>query len=161
VYFGSCDSYLFALNAFDGSIIWSYRTGGFLFSSPAIANGVAYIGSYDGKVYAFGTPYGQTPAPDPTAIPSPSPTPTATPVPTPSPNATTNPQSTATPMPTQPPMQVPTLPPITQQETKPMVATEQKENASVDWLILGVVIVTGVIALISLVLVFIPDENPH
>jgi len=161
VYVGSCDSYLFALNAFDGSIIWSYRTGGFLFSSPAIANGVVYIGSYDGKVYAFGTPYGQTPATDPTPIPSPSPTPTATPAPTPPPNATANPQSTATSMPTQTPMQAPTLPPITQQETKPMVATEQKENASVDWLILGVVIVTGLIALISLVLVFRPDENPQ
>ena len=162
VYYGSLDGYVFALNAFSGSMIWSYRTGGFLFASPAIANGVVYIGSYDGKIYALGTPYAQTPTPPPIATPS---APTPTPAPTASPNATNNPQPTATPnptatpTPTPTPTQAPIAPPIAQQETKPIVDTEQKENGSVDWLILGVVVVTGTIALISLVFVFRRDEN--
>ncbi len=35
--------------------MWSYTTGGGVFASPAIANGVVYIGSEDGNVYAFHT----------------------------------------------------------------------------------------------------------
>ena len=75
VYFGSCDNYVFALNAFDGSMIWSYRVGGFLFSSPSVVKGVLFIGSYDGYVYALGgTPVPPpTPTPQPTVNPSPTP----------------------------------------------------------------------------------------
>jgi outer membrane protein assembly factor BamB len=97
VYFGSCDNYVFALNAFDGSMIWSYHTGGFLFSSPAVANGIVYIGSYNGYVYALGT----SSAPSTTSAPSPSPTPTAKPTPAPTAQTTANP--TLTPEPTQAP----------------------------------------------------------
>ncbi len=32
---------------------WTASTGGLIDSSPAVASGVAYIGSFDGKVYAF------------------------------------------------------------------------------------------------------------
>jgi hypothetical protein len=32
---------------------WSYTTGSSINSSPAIANGVVYVGSDDGKLYAF------------------------------------------------------------------------------------------------------------
>jgi outer membrane protein assembly factor BamB len=32
---------------------WSYTTGSSVYSSPAVANGVLYIGSFDGKVYAI------------------------------------------------------------------------------------------------------------
>jgi len=32
---------------------WSYPTRGSVFSSPAVVNGVAYVGSYDGNVYAL------------------------------------------------------------------------------------------------------------
>ena len=32
---------------------WTAVTGGQQFSSPAVANGVAYVGSDDGKLYAF------------------------------------------------------------------------------------------------------------
>ena len=34
--------------------LWSYATGGYVVSSPAVANGVVYAASGDGKVYAFG-----------------------------------------------------------------------------------------------------------
>jgi len=39
-----------------GALKWSYTTGGFIYSSPAVANGVIYVGSYDGTVYAFHLP---------------------------------------------------------------------------------------------------------
>jgi outer membrane protein assembly factor BamB len=32
---------------------WSYTTGGFVESSPAVAGGVVYVGSFDGNVYAL------------------------------------------------------------------------------------------------------------
>ncbi len=35
---------------------WSYTTGSGVFSSPAVANGVVYVGSDDSKVYAFEVP---------------------------------------------------------------------------------------------------------
>jgi outer membrane protein assembly factor BamB len=47
---------LYALNASNGIKLWSYTTGGsqnYFTTSPAVANGVVYIGSRDGDVYAF------------------------------------------------------------------------------------------------------------
>ena len=34
-------------------MLWSYTTGSGVTSSPAVANGVVYVGSYDDKVYAL------------------------------------------------------------------------------------------------------------
>lgn len=36
--------------------LWSYPTQDSISSSPAVANGVVYVGSYDGKLHAFGLP---------------------------------------------------------------------------------------------------------
>lgn len=37
------------------TLLWSYTTGGDgVYSSPAVANGVVYVGSGDGNLYAFG-----------------------------------------------------------------------------------------------------------
>jgi outer membrane protein assembly factor BamB len=41
------------LNAATGALIWNYITGSAVESSPAVANGVVYVGSDDKKVYAF------------------------------------------------------------------------------------------------------------
>jgi outer membrane protein assembly factor BamB len=49
VYVGSWDHNVCALNAESGVRLWSYTTG-----SPAVANGVVYVGSVGGKVYSFG-----------------------------------------------------------------------------------------------------------
>jgi len=44
---------LYALNAKTGAKLWSHLTGKVL-SSPAVSNGVVYVGSQNGKVYGFG-----------------------------------------------------------------------------------------------------------
>jgi outer membrane protein assembly factor BamB len=41
------------LNASSGVAVWNYTTGGSVASSPAIANGVVYVGSGDNRVYAL------------------------------------------------------------------------------------------------------------
>ncbi len=51
---------VYALNATTGAILWSYTTGNAIESSPAVVNGVVYIGSFDNKLYAFHLP-GTTP----------------------------------------------------------------------------------------------------
>ena len=65
VYVSSDDGKLYALNASTGRPLWSYAAGGFE-TSPAVANGVLYIGS-GGHVYAFDLASGalQAPRPDP------------------------------------------------------------------------------------------------
>jgi outer membrane protein assembly factor BamB len=56
VYVGSQDGKLYAFPASctsPCSPLWSAATGSYIFSSPAVANGVVYVGSDDGKLHAF------------------------------------------------------------------------------------------------------------
>ena len=53
VYVGSWDGKLYALNADDGELSWSFATGGKVDSSPTVADGLVYVGSHNGKVYAL------------------------------------------------------------------------------------------------------------
>jgi outer membrane protein assembly factor BamB len=50
---GEDDHKLSAFNAANGALIWSATTVGQIFSSPAVANGVVYVGSNDDKLNAF------------------------------------------------------------------------------------------------------------
>jgi len=53
VYIGSYDHNLYAINP-NGSIKWSYKTGGAIYSSPAIGtDGTIYVGSNDREFYAI------------------------------------------------------------------------------------------------------------
>lgn len=52
VYIGSTDENVYAINADSGAIKWKYSTGGPIYSSPAISNGVIYIAS-DNDLYAI------------------------------------------------------------------------------------------------------------
>lgn len=52
VYFGNPDGKVYALDAATGNTKWSYATGEYIYSSPAIANGIIYIYSWQ-KVYAL------------------------------------------------------------------------------------------------------------
>ena len=45
--------YVYALDARNGALKWTYVTGDWVESSPAVVNGVVYVGSYDGNVYAL------------------------------------------------------------------------------------------------------------
>ena len=53
-YFGGGeDNNVYALNASTGAKLWSFTTGNSVESSPAVANGVVYIGSADQNIYAL------------------------------------------------------------------------------------------------------------
>jgi len=57
LYVGSDDGRLYAIDATSGKIVWSFRTGAPIASSPAVATGtngpVVVVGSNDGNVYAL------------------------------------------------------------------------------------------------------------
>ena len=44
---------MYAFNATTGTVIWNYTTGASVISSPCIADGVVFVGSYDRKLYAL------------------------------------------------------------------------------------------------------------
>jgi eukaryotic-like serine/threonine-protein kinase len=46
-------SHVYALDADTGETVWSHTMADYATSSPAIANGVLYTGSYDHQIYAF------------------------------------------------------------------------------------------------------------
>ena len=54
VFVGSCgDNYVYALDADTGAVKWKYKTGSEGSSSPAVAEGVVFVGSSDDYVYAL------------------------------------------------------------------------------------------------------------
>lgn len=60
IYIGSNNKTFYAVNP-DGTLKWSYQTGGSIYSDPSIAaDGTVYVGSADHKVYAF-SPNSSTP----------------------------------------------------------------------------------------------------
>ncbi len=44
---------MYCLEAGTGALLWKFQTNGPIVSSPAIADGVVYIGSMDHQVYAL------------------------------------------------------------------------------------------------------------
>jgi len=56
LYVGSEDGTVNAINASTGTLLWHYKTGGDVHSSPAVANGMVFAGSNDGNLYAFHLP---------------------------------------------------------------------------------------------------------
>ena len=93
-----------------------------------MANGIVYIGSYDGYVYALGT--SSAPSPAPTA------------------------QTTANPTLTPEPTQAPSLVSEIQPTTIPNLGVELNTEEPINWLILGAIIAATMIALVSLYVVF-------
>jgi outer membrane protein assembly factor BamB len=56
IHFGS-SNYVYCLDAFMGYKVWEYAANGNIgLNSPAIANGILYITTEGGYVYAFGQP---------------------------------------------------------------------------------------------------------
>lgn len=52
-YLGSIGNHIYALDLSNGAIRWSFGTGGYVYSSPAVWNGMVFEGSYDGNLYAL------------------------------------------------------------------------------------------------------------
>jgi len=52
IYFGSNDGTIYALNANTGEKYWSFKTKGAISSSPTINDGVVFVSSEDGFLYA-------------------------------------------------------------------------------------------------------------
>jgi outer membrane protein assembly factor BamB len=50
---GSSSGMLFAINAHSGKTIWSASVPSAIYSAPAVANGVVYVGTFGGTLYAF------------------------------------------------------------------------------------------------------------
>ena len=44
---------MLGINAGTGQINWTAVTGGYVYSSPAVADGLVFLGSYDHNLYAF------------------------------------------------------------------------------------------------------------
>ncbi|MBZ5542178.1 MAG: PQQ-binding-like beta-propeller repeat protein [Acidobacteriia bacterium] len=59
VYFGSADSYIYAVGAADGKVLWKYKTEGRVRASPAFSDSVLFTGSMDGNLYALDAKRGQ------------------------------------------------------------------------------------------------------
>ena len=51
-FWGSYDSYLYAIDTDSGTLIWKIKTDGPILSTPAVSDGVVYFGSKDSWVYA-------------------------------------------------------------------------------------------------------------
>jgi len=52
------------LDALAGYELWQFTTGNNVFSSPAVANGMLFVGSEDNNVYAFSLPNNPVRAPE-------------------------------------------------------------------------------------------------
>jgi len=54
VYFGTTDYSVYATDT-KGNVTWKYPTGNWVISTPTTGNGLLYVGSYDGNIYAVST----------------------------------------------------------------------------------------------------------
>jgi len=52
-YFGSTDTYIYAVDANTGAKKWAFKTGFDIYSSVAVANGKVFTGADDGNIYAI------------------------------------------------------------------------------------------------------------
>ena len=53
IYFGSHDGNVYAINASDGTLVWSHRTGGVVAGKLLLLDGMVVAGSFDKKLYAL------------------------------------------------------------------------------------------------------------
>ena len=64
VYAGNNDDRVYSFDQGDGTLAWSYSTGGYVYSGPAVAQTAhtgptVYIGSFDSNVYALNAKSGE------------------------------------------------------------------------------------------------------
>lgn len=51
--YGGFDRYIYAIHTVNGSLKWKYATNGWVESTPAISQGIVYVGSNDNYIYAL------------------------------------------------------------------------------------------------------------
>ena len=54
VYVGSFGGMLYAVDASNGQLKWSFKAEGGLWDGPAVVDGTVYFGDHGGNVYALG-----------------------------------------------------------------------------------------------------------
>src|SRR5205085_6120649 len=59
VYVGADDTHIYAFDALDGSVRWSYQLSTGVQASPAVANGVVYVGDNEGVFDALNASTGK------------------------------------------------------------------------------------------------------
>ena len=64
VFAGNNDTRVYSFDRHDGTIAWTYSTGGYVYSGPAVARTrhtgpTVYVGSFDGNVYALNAKSGE------------------------------------------------------------------------------------------------------
>jgi len=59
VYIGSTDGKIYSFGATTGKLRWSHSTGGYVYASPAVWNGLVLAGSYDHRFYALDAATGE------------------------------------------------------------------------------------------------------
>lgn len=59
MYFGSSDGNLYAVDATNGLLRWTFKTKGIIHASPTLYNGTIYIGSWDTYLYAINATTGK------------------------------------------------------------------------------------------------------
>ena len=63
VYIGARDNRIHAIDAASKKKVWSYETRGFVDAAPAVSDGLLYVTSHDGYVYAFENRTEESPQP--------------------------------------------------------------------------------------------------
>lgn len=58
IYFGACDKHIYCLTL-DGDLVWKFRAGDVVVAPPEIKDGVIFIGSFDGHMYALDAKTGE------------------------------------------------------------------------------------------------------
>lgn len=53
IYFGCYSGTFYAVSLDDGDVLWQYKSGGAIYSSPAVVDGNVFFGSEDGSVYSL------------------------------------------------------------------------------------------------------------
>ena len=64
VYIGARDNHIHAIDAASKKKVWSYETRGFVDAAPAVSDGLLFVTSHDGYVYAFKNRTTESPQPD-------------------------------------------------------------------------------------------------
>ena len=53
VYIGARDNKIYAIDISSKKQVWTYETNGYVDAAPAISDGMLYVASCDGYIYAF------------------------------------------------------------------------------------------------------------